>query len=49
MINNGENINPNEQITPDINGIGRDLYFLSSNLIQRLLGKHPIQNPETNP
>jgi hypothetical protein len=49
MINNGENIIPNEQITPDINGIGRDLYFFSSTLIQSLLGKHPTQNPETNP
>ncbi len=49
MINNGEPINPTEQISPDINGIGRELYFLSSNLIQSLLGKHPTQNPEINP
>ena len=49
MINNGETINPTEQIIPDINGIGRELYLLSSNLIQSLLGKHPTQNPEINP
>ena len=49
MINNGENINPNELINPDINGIGIELYFFSSTLIQSLLGKHPTQNPETNP
>ena len=49
MINNGETINPTEQIIPDINGIGRELYFLSSNLIQSLLGKHPTQKPEINP
>ena len=30
---NGETINPTEQIIPDINGIGRDLYFLSSKFI----------------
>jgi hypothetical protein len=49
MINNGELINPTEQISPDINGIGRELNFLSSNVMQSLLGKHPTQNPEINP
>jgi len=49
MINNGETINPTEQISPDINGIERELYFLSSNLIQSLLGKHPTLNPVINP
>ena len=49
MINNGETINPTEQISPDINGIGRELYFLSSNLTQSLFGKHPTLNPEINP
>ena len=48
MINNGETITPTEQIIPDINGIGREIY-LSSNLIESLLGKHPTQNPEINP
>ena len=48
MINNGETITPTEQIIPDINGIGRRIY-LSSNLIESLLGKHPTQNPEINP
>ena len=49
MIKNGENINPVEQMNPDINGIGSDFYFLSSNLIQSLFGKHPTENPEINP
>jgi hypothetical protein len=49
MINNGENINPSEQIVPDMIGIGRELYFLSFNLTESLLGKHPTQNPEQNP